>query len=62
MDEFKAGDVVVLKSGGPSMTVRSVFMHATDRVPIAECTWFLDGKPTSASFPVAMLEADTRNG
>ena len=39
MEQFNIGDVVVLKSGGPKMTVEHV-----DRVPqIILCSWF-DGK------------------
>ncbi len=40
-EDLKAGDVVVLKSGGPNMTVTSVGDHYG--VQTAWCTWF-DGK------------------
>jgi len=34
MDEFKNGDIVKLKSGGPKMTVYQVLRGNVD------CTWF----------------------
>ena len=36
--QFKAGDVVVLKSGGPKMSVAQVNEHAV------LCTWFQNGQ------------------
>ena len=39
MDDFKVGDVVMLKSGGPVMTVKEV---SPDDI---FCTWFADDKP-----------------
>ncbi len=41
MAEFKPGDVVQLKSGGPKMTVHSVYPGA--KGPAATCLWFTDG-------------------
>jgi len=40
MSEFKKGDVVQLKSGGPKMTIGYLLTDDTNRV---KCTWF-DGK------------------
>lgn len=45
MAEFKTGDLVKLKSGGPTMTVQSV---VDDRV---YCQWFAGSKLDSGSFP-----------
>jgi uncharacterized protein YodC (DUF2158 family) len=43
MNEFKTGDTVVLKSGGPLMTVQWIgeYMGAPNMV---SCTWFDDKK------------------
>ena len=38
-EKFKVGDVVILKSGGPKMTVEDV--EARDTIV---CQWFVDGK------------------
>jgi uncharacterized protein YodC (DUF2158 family) len=40
--ELKVGDVVVLRSGGPAMTVAS-FKRCKDAPPLVECNWFADG-------------------
>lgn len=37
MSKFKAGDVVVLNSGGPQMTVES---YSTNDPQKLTCTWF----------------------
>lgn len=50
---FSIGDIVLLKSGGPSMTVKVV---DGDNVT---CTWFANGfTPPSAPYSVVFL-ADT---
>jgi uncharacterized protein YodC (DUF2158 family) len=59
MNEFKPGDVVVLKSGGPAMTVESIG-RSEDGQPRARCTWFEGGKVASHLFIMAMLEAVER--
>lgn len=46
---FAVGDVVQLKSGGPSMTVES----SGKRV---KCLWFTNGERRSESFPAATLQ------
>lgn len=51
MSQFKAGDVVALNSGGPSMTVTEA---NEDRV---WCVWIADGKAQTNSFPPACLTA-----
>jgi uncharacterized protein YodC (DUF2158 family) len=52
MDNFKPGDTVQLKSGGPVMTVRSL-----DR-EYAVCNWFDEGgTPHERAFHVSQLKA-----
>ena len=56
MSEFKKGDVVRLKSGGPRMTVQSVgnFTLIEDGV---KCVWFSDKKELKEEvFDAAVLE------
>ena len=49
--KFKVGDVVQLKSGGPTMTVTDV--AGTDAV---SCVWFdSNNKETSGKYPEAAL-------
>lgn len=47
MTEFKVGDVVRLKSGGPSMTV--VGFQKT-HPSMASCVWFLSGEELYKEF------------
>jgi uncharacterized protein YodC (DUF2158 family) len=51
--KFKTGDIVVLKSGGPAMTVR--FYNMDDEVA---CQWFQDRKYYEQSFPEGSLEPE----
>lgn len=51
--EFKPGDVVRLKSHGPTMTVASV------TGPAVRCDWFWGGKIESREFRDAQLERYT---
>lgn len=43
MAEFKLGDIVQLKSGGPVMTFVAA-QDDTDGVPIVRCIWFGEKK------------------
>lgn len=59
--EFKAGDVVQLKSGGPDMTIEDIGKYGpgatTDR---AKCVWFEGMKRKDDLFELATLRgADT---
>ncbi len=54
MEELKIGDVVKLKSGGPSMTVENP--NWTGKV---RCQWFQDGKLQIGVFPKEALEKDS---
>ena len=49
--KFKIGDVVVLKSGGPQMTVTG--SSEGDR---ALCSWFIDGAQSKGAFHEDALE------
>ena len=55
MNQFKAGDVVVLKSGGPSMTVESVRSDAGGNIRI-NCMWFDGPKVQRELFSPDSLE------
>jgi uncharacterized protein YodC (DUF2158 family) len=39
-DELKAGDVVVLKSGGPPMTIDRIDDAQAPVIAVVHCTWF----------------------
>jgi len=43
-EEFKAGDVVKLKSGGPVMTVTQAGTQAMTGKKLVWCTWFAASK------------------
>jgi len=50
-NEIKVGDVVVLNSGGPLMTVSEI-----DANNVATCYWMIEGcDAQSTSFPVACI-------
>lgn len=48
-EQFKPGDVVELKSGGPQMTISYI---SGDKV---DCVWFEGKQQKSGTFRVAML-------
>ena len=50
--EFKMGDVVELKSGGPWMTV--IRLNVGDG-NLVECQWFEKSQPKAAVFPAEAL-------
>lgn len=57
MEEFKVGDIVQLKSGGPKMTVadvsaRHVIQNYIGRVG---CQWFAGNKSETGYFPKESL-------
>jgi len=57
MNEFKPGDVVRLKSGGPWMVVSTVNHHSYVCGSVAFCTWFDSMNNTkNEKFNIAMLE------
>jgi len=55
MSQFKPGDIVVLKSGGPKMTVDSISDNNIS------CIWFADNKAESRTFKeITLREPITR--
>ena len=53
MADFKVGDTVRLKSGGPHMTVSSDVYGAP---PSVSCQWFDRDTVKKGTFPVASLQ------
>lgn len=53
MNDFKSGDVVCLKSGGPDMTVERIETTAGNVSVV--CVWFVEQGLYRASFPVSAL-------
>lgn len=49
--DFKVGDVVILRSGGPNMTVTYI-----ERGGKVTCHWYHDGKYAWEAFPPAAIE------
>lgn len=56
MADLKIGDVVTLKSGGPSMTIEDIGEYRY--VTKALCTWFDGNKKISDTFKLEALELD----
>ncbi len=56
-----AGDVVMLKSGGPQMTVTSVDTNALGTL-LVFCVWFEGNKPIEASFPAITVVRNAERG
>jgi uncharacterized protein YodC (DUF2158 family) len=57
--KFKVGDIVCLKSGGPSMTVCRVVADDAES-PTVDTIWFTSGgKESKSSFSEEWLELDT---
>lgn len=56
MEEFRAGDVVELKSGGPRMTIQKIIDKGQEREAL--CWWFDEskGKPSYGAFPLEVLK------
>lgn len=59
--EFRVGDVVRLRSGGPLMTVEKIDITAdgTQSILVA---WFVDKQRQSGRFHPSMLESDSGIG
>jgi len=58
MKDWDTGDVVVLRSGGPPMTV-----EGEDEDGEIQCVWFVGEKTKRDAFPADALEkADTKGG
>jgi len=52
MAEFNPGDKVMLKSGGPPMTIRDYSKQSDDY----GCEWFLNGKREMGRFKATSIE------
>ena len=52
---FKIGDVVQLKSGGPDMTVTQIGNDGLG-APTVWCVWFINYKQEQGTFPPGSLE------
>lgn len=52
-DKFNVGDIVLLKSGGPKMTV----IHDDIGTDMVETTWFAGSKCETGVFPIMALVA-----
>lgn len=60
MSDFKPGDVVRLKSGGPKMTINNIGKYNYADYDSAACDWFVQDKAPwkkeSGVFPLHSLE------
>jgi len=57
MSELKIGDVVVLKSGGPEMTINTIGETEYEDFDSAWCVWFDKNKQVKGVFPMTSLKA-----
>ena len=56
MSEFKKGDVVKLKSGGPDMTIEEIAIFGYDTKIKAKCQWFVNDELKGSLFTLDSLE------
>lgn len=56
-NKFNAGDIVVLKSGGPDMTVERVNENFGGEPTTYTCSWFAGAKDNRKVFTEAALKA-----
>lgn len=54
--KLKSGDVVVLKSGGPQMTIDKVGLFEYEDTESAICVWFQGTEDKSARFQLTALQ------
>lgn len=54
-NQFKVGDVVKLRSGGPAMTVTSAGEDGLGRFRIW-CSWFVNNEEKQGNFPPDALQ------
>jgi uncharacterized protein YodC (DUF2158 family) len=56
--DFKPGDIVTLKSGGPKMTIERIYPRSSSNPEvIALCTWFDGAKSEHIEFYPEALKA-----
>jgi len=57
--DLKVGDVVVLKSGGPKMTIKKIepvkLIDSDHDIVMGYCTWFENEQLQSKMFPLETL-------
>lgn len=53
--EFKVGDIVMVKSGGPKMTITRLLTGYQDLVETVRTTWFAGNNNESSDFPPEAL-------
>ncbi len=53
-EDLKAGDVVILNSGGPSMTLESIYDGNNGKR--AKCAWFVEKKVERGSFDLTAVQ------
>ena len=58
-EQIKVGDEVMLKSGGPRMTVEWIGENSVTKLPAAVCTWFDKNEKKSDTFAQGALEKPT---
>ena len=55
-EEYKVGDIVRLKCGGPRMTIDKLGTFSGGSAKEAKCLWFAEDKIQSAVFPIVAVE------
>lgn len=61
MSEFSPGDLVRVKSGGPTMTVEQCSTRHMTGEPAVWCVWFEKTTKHNDTFPPAVLEKVERD-
>ncbi|PHQ67626.1 MAG: DUF2158 domain-containing protein [Robiginitomaculum sp.] len=57
MSNFKVGDIVKLKSGGPKMTIDNIDLGPMEDTETAWVSWFDNTlNPQSGSYPITSLD------
>lgn len=56
--EFKNGDVVLLNSGSPVMTIRNIYIETVGNKSynVAYCEWFMNGLVQAYHFQLTSLK------
>ena len=62
---MEIGDLVQLKSGGPTMTIVSQqdqrWGDSEQNMPCVQCAWFDEGRTRNVWFPIVCVKAVTSN-
>lgn len=61
MTDFKVGDIVKLKSGGPAMTISKISTGPDNKISL-ECIWFIGINKNSDIFPNEVVEKASKKG